>query len=255
MLTFRIKPNGYKEIRKKILLFSIPAFILGFVITGISIYTSTINRSNDVTPGYVPDHSMELIDFIAYLPMVIFIAILGFGLKRMLKKTKKVLESYELTISENLIAREQLNTPTISIYLTEVQEIIKRKKGGFYIKGEKARDLIIVPKQIENPEQLELALEKIRPLVPKGKGANQLKWQALLGLASMGLLITVNVSFNEIVVAVAGILFLGITVYNFIQAQKSKNIDYRTKRTRWISLVLSFFVIYVMYIKLTGKHF
>lgn len=255
MLTFRIKPNGYKEIRKKILLFSIPGFILGLVITGISIYTNTINRSNDVTPEHVPDHSLELIDLIAYLPIVIFIAILGFGLKRMLKKTKKVLDSYELTISENLIAREQLNTPTISIYLTEVQEIIKRKKGGFYIKGEKARDLIIVPKQIENPEQLELALEKIRPLVSKGKGADQLKWQALLSLASIGLLITVNVSFNEIVVAVAGTLFLGITVYNFIQAQKSKNIDYRTKRTRWISLVLSFFVIYVMYIKLTGNHF
>ncbi|MCS3795629.1 hypothetical protein [Niastella sp. OAS944] len=255
MLTFKIKPNGFKEIRKKILLFSIPGFVIGAVFTGTSLYTSTMNRRNDVTPGYVPDHSMQLIDLATYLPIVIFIAILGFGLNRMLKKTKKTLDSYELTISDNLIAREQLNTPTISIYISEVQEIIKRKKGGFYIKGEKARDLIIVPKQIENPEQLEIALEKIKPLVSKGKAADQLKWQALLGLASMALLITVNVSLNKTVVAIGGTLFLGLTVYNFVQAQKSKNIDYKTKRTRWISLVLSFFVIYVMYIKLTGNFF
>ncbi|HEY1202888.1 MAG TPA: hypothetical protein VGE79_18015, partial [Niastella sp.] len=94
-----------------------------------------------------------------------------------------------------------------------------------------------------------------KPLVSKGKAADQLKWQALLGLASMALLITVNVSLNKTVVAICGTLFLGLTVYNFVQAQKSKNIDYRTKRTRWISLVLSFFVIYVMYIKLTGNFF
>lgn len=250
-----MRPDGFKEIRKKILLFSIPGFLIGFVLTGISIYTSATNRSNDVTPGYVPDRSLELINLITYLPIVIFIAILGFGLNRMLKKAKKTFDSYELTISENLVAREQLNTPTISIYLTEVQEIIKRKKGGFYIKGEKAGDLIIVPKQIENPEQLEIALEKIKPLVSNGKGADQLKWQALLGLASMALLITVNVSLNKMIVAIAGALFLGLTVYNFIQAQKSKNLDYRSKRTRWVSLVLSFFVIYVMYIKLTGNFF
>lgn len=255
MLTFKIKPDGFKEIRKRILLFSIPAFVLGIVITGVSMYTSTMNRSDDVKPGYAPEQSIQLIDVIAYLPMVIFIAILAFGLTRMLKKAKKTLDSYELTISENLIAREQLNTPTISIYINEVQEIIKRKKGGFYIKGEKARDFIIVPKQIENPEQLELALEKIKPLVSKGKGINQLKWQALLNLASLALLITLNVSFNHIIVAISGTLFLAITVYNFIQAQKSKNIDYRTKRTKWIGLVLSFFAIYIMYIKLTGNHF
>ena len=88
-----------------------------------------------------------------------------------------------------------------------------------------------------------------------GKGTAQLKLQAYLGFASLALLICVNVSFNKIVVAIAGTVFLAVTVYNFIQAQKSKNIDYRTKRTRWISLVLSFFVIYVMYIKLTGNLF
>lgn len=253
MLTFKIRPDGYKEVRKKMLLFIIPAVIVGLGIGVLSIYTSNTNGNIEINPDYTTEHSITIIDYIAYLPFVVFLAILGFGLSRMLKRAKKAMESYELTISENLIAREQLNTPTISIYLSEVQEIIKRKKGGYYIKGEKANDLILVPKQIENPEQLEIALEKIRPLASKGKGTNQLKFQALLSLISLGLLITVNVSFNKIVVLIAGILFLAITVYNFIQAQKSKNIDYRTKRTRWISLVLSFFVVIIMYWKLTAS--
>lgn len=255
MHSFRIRPDGFKEIRKKMLLYSIPGIVLGLGIGGLTIYTNTMNSHNYVKPEYVSDHSMEPIDYIAYLPIVIFISILGFGLKRMLKRAERMFDSYELTISENLIAREQLNTPTISIYLTEVQEIIKRKKGGFYIRGEKATDLIIVPKQIEHPEQLELVLEKIKPITSKGKGTAQLKLQTLLVLASLALLICVNVSLNKIVVVTSGTLFLGITIYNFIQAQKNKNIDYRTKRTRWISLLLSFFVVYVMIFKLTGKHF
>jgi hypothetical protein len=255
MQSFRIRPDGFKEIKKKLLLYSIPGLVLGLAIGGLTIWTNSGNKYRSVNPEYVTDYSTELIDYIVYLPVVIFITILGFGINRMLKRAKKMLDSYELTISDNLIAREQLNTPTISIYLTEVQEIIKRKKGGFYIKGEKATDLIMVPKQIEHPEQLELALEKIKPIATKGKAAGQLKLQALLGLASLGLLICVNVSFNKIVVAIAGTLFLAVTIYNFIQAQKSKNIDYRAKRTRWFSLLLSFFVIYVMIMKITGKHF
>jgi hypothetical protein len=65
----------------------------------------------------------------------------------------------------------------------------------------------------------------------------------------------VNTVSNKLIVAIAGSLFIGITIYNFIQTQKSKNVDYRTKRTRWISLLASLFVLYVMFSKLTDYRY
>jgi hypothetical protein len=255
MHSFRIRPDGFKDARKRMLLWTIPAVILGLGVGSMSVWVNTDTRSSAVKPAYVTDYANDPLDYIVYLPIVVFIAVLGFGMYRGLKRMKKLFGSYELSITDNLISREQLNTPTISIYINEVQEIVKRRRGGYFIKGEKASDLIIVPKQIEDPEQLEQVLEKIKPIASKGKGLTQLKLQAYLTLVSLGLLICVNVTENKVIVALAGTLFIAITIYNFIQTLKSKNVDYRTKRNRWVSLLAVLFVIFVMIMKLTNYSF
>lgn len=255
MHSFRIRPDGFKVARKRMLLWGLPAVIIGLGFGSMTLWINNGTRNSTVKPAYVTESSTDPLEYIVYLPILVFIAVIGFGMYRGLIKLKKLLESYELSITDNLISREQLNTPTISIYVNKVQEIVKRRRGGYYIKGEKASDLIIVPKYIENIEQLEIVLEKIKPIAAKGKGLEKLKLQALLTFVSLGLLICVNTVSNKLIVAIAGSLFIGITIYNFIQTQKSKNVDYRTKRTRWISLLASLFVLYVMFSKLTDYRY
>ncbi|HUP11969.1 MAG TPA: hypothetical protein VM187_07155 [Niastella sp.] len=237
MLTFKIRPDGLREIKKKILVRGIPFSLASLGIAYVVSTAGTAGNNDNIKPvSYYGDTSTDLI--ISVIPIVVFIAVITFSFIRTLKRVKKIFESYELTISDNLIAREQLNTPTISIYLTEVQEIIKRKNKAFIIRGKTARDMILVPAQIENYEQLEIALEQIKPVTNKGKTISWMKAQALLALAGLGLMVCVYTFENKIIVGVSAVLFAGIYVYSFIQTQKSKNVDYRTKRFRWVILLV-----------------
>ncbi|OQP60385.1 hypothetical protein A3860_33955 [Niastella vici] len=245
MHSFKISPDGYKQVRKKILLLSLPAALIVFFVANIS---SWLNISSRNTVSLPASFYLTML-----IPVLVFIAVIAFGVYRSLARVKKMFDSYELLITDKLISREQLNTPTVSIYLSEVQEIIRHKNGSYIIKGARANDLIMVPKQIENREQLEVVLDQIKPIATKGKAANQLRAQALLNLAALVLMLCVFNFDNKIIVAVAGILCIGLSIFNFIRIQKSKNVDYRTKRIRWINLLALLVVIYFMIFKLTGS--
>jgi len=227
------------------LLLSLPVVLIWFFI---------LNFSGGLKLSYLDGSSRPVSDYlIIFLPVLIFISFLGFGVYRSLVRVKKIYDSYELSISDNLIAREQVNTPTISIYLSEVQEIIRHRNGSYVVKGTKANDLIIIPNQIENRDELEVVLDQIKPIATKGKVTTQLRLLALLNMAAWLLMLCVLYVDNKIVVAIAGTLCLALSIYNFIRIQKSKNVDYRTKRTKWLSLLYLLIVIYYMITKLTGS--
>jgi len=251
MQSFRIRPDGFKEIRKKMLIIMIPTFLVIITIITVTNIMNTGNvRNNAGTVTYHFAWTNELL-----LPLAIVVlsmAVPFFAVYRIFSRLKMMYESYELQISNNLIAREQLNTPTISIYLTDVQEIVKRKNGSFLVRGTKAIDLIMIPKQIENRDQLETALEQIKPITTKSKNAVRQYIQALLGLAAVGLMICVNTVNNKGIVTLAGTAFTAIMIWNLIQTQKSKNVDYRSKRLKWISLIAVIAVIYIVILKLTS---
>lgn len=251
MHSFKIRPNAYKTVQKKMLFRGIPIMLIAAGIIYLVAVQSTGDNINDIKGAYNSD---SYIDWLPYLiPLVSILIFAGFGFYRGLDKIKKMYNSYELLITDNLISREVVNTPTVSIPLNEVQEIIKHKNGSYVIKGSKANDLFLVPKYIEAPEQLELLLNQIKPIAPKGKAIMQLKLLALISFINFGLMMCVLYFQNKIIVAVTGTLFVVLFIWNLIRIQKSKNIDYRTKKTRWISLVAVLIVIYFMITKLTGS--
>jgi hypothetical protein len=250
MQSFRIRPDGYKEIRKKMLLIMVPMFV---VIMSIILATNFFNTS--ATRNTV-HHSIDTTDLIVTIAsFLIPFGFVFFLMYRFFARLRKIYESYELQISDNLIAREQLNTPTVSIYTKDVQEIVKRKKGGFTVRGIGAHDVIFIPKQIENYDELETALDQIKPISNKSQKTNLQQIQAILSLIGIGLMYCVILVENKIIVAIAAVLFVAITVWNFIQTQKSKNVQYRAKRFKWISLIFSIAIIYIAIQKLMGNPF
>ncbi len=238
MQVFKIRQDGFKEIRKKMLLRSIPMLLIAGAV-GITI--STINskqKENDVN----------------VLPIVIPMAVLalGFGLYRGVNRQKALFESYTLTITNNLITREQLNTPTISIYFNDIKEIAKHKNGSITIKGKETVDLIGIPVQIDDYLQLETALQQIQPIVVKDKVSFMEKYQSLTGLVTVGLMLCVYTVNNKIIVALTGSVLVALMVWSFIKIRSSKNIDSKTKRSVWLVIIVLASVIAVMFFKLTG---
>jgi len=238
MQVFKIRQDGFKEIRKKILLSSIPLLLIAGAV-GITINTiNSKEKENDVN----------------VLPIVIPMVVLasGFGLYRGVKRQKALFESYTLTITNNLIRREQLNTPTISIYLNDIKEIAKHKNGNFTIKGKETVDLIGIPTQIDDYLLIETVLQQIQSIVVKDKVSFLEKYQSLTGFLVVGLMLCVYTVNNKIVLGLSGSALVALMIWSIIKIRKSKNVDNQTKRSVWWVLFVLASVIAIMIFKLTG---
>ncbi|AEV96941.1 hypothetical protein A4D02_18775 [Niastella koreensis] len=234
MQTFKINTKGFT---KKFLKRSIPTVLLPIIIW-ITIF-------NIQGGGAYVSITFYLI------PIVFITALCGFSIWRGIKRQRALLESYELTISDTLICREQLNTPDISILVSEVIEIAKHPKGGFTIKGSRKNGTIIIPVQIENYEQIEAILQQIHPIILK-KNAWKNMLRVLLPLAGLGLFLCVYLLNNKIIVGVAGTLLTGLMIWSLVLIQKNKNVDRKTKNRMWIMLLVLASIIWVTIMKLTA---
>jgi hypothetical protein len=244
MQSFKLKQDALKKVRKKLLIFLIPALLVYLIVLPIA-----MGVFSDLS-GFQFGWSFELM-----LPLAIMILFMGFTIYsgfRFFNKIKRIYETYELQISDNLIGREQADTPTISIYFKDVQEIVKRRNGNFMVRGAAATDVILISKHVENYEQLEAALAQIRPIASKSQTTPLYMIQLVLGLITVGLMVCIINVNNKIIIGLAALSLTGVTIYNFIQTRRNKNVDYRTKRFRWFSFVVLLLFLYIAYQKLTA---
>ncbi len=208
----------------------------------VGVGISYFNSSN-------PESSLKNLYFI--IPAGIALVIIG--IKRGTNQQKQLLESYTLTFAEDAVIREQKNTPTIRLAYSEIREIIKDHSGSYLIRGQHLHSAIVVPIHIQDPDQLEEALQQIRPL-SLASSSTSLKNRLLsfLPFAVLGLMAVIYISSNKLLVGICGTLLTGSMLWSFVQIQRSKNYDRKTKRNSyWIALVL-LSVIAIMIAKLSA---
>ena len=239
MQVFTVRPDGFARIRKKMLWRLVP-FFLGLIII-LLVATSFYQLGSF---GFAM--SSEL-----YFPIVVAI-FFGWRLYREVSKQKKIYETYTLTIDDFSITREQHNTPPFTIYIDNVTDIIKNKHAAFIIKGKSAAEIIVVPSQMDNYDELEGLLNTIKPITTDTKSLRSLKVRALLAITGIVLMIVVNVVDNKIVIAIVAPVAVGLLTWNFIAVQKNKNIDHTAKRFSWIMLLVIALTIVAAYMKLTA---
>ena len=239
MQQFKISQDGFKEIKKQMLIRAIPLMLIALT---VGIVIGTVN-------------SKEKTKEINVLPFVIpFCAVvIGLGLYRGVNRQKGLFDSYTLTFTNNLITREQLNTQTISIYFNDIKEIVKNRNGSFTIKGKDVTDMIVVPSQIENYGKLQEILVQLKPFATKSNDHFLQKYSSILGILTLGLMLCVYTVTNRIVVVLSGTLLIGLMLWSFFEVQRSKNIDNKTKRSMWWVLIVLASIIAIMIMKLTGQ--
>jgi hypothetical protein len=238
MKEFKIKPNGFQEIRKRLLIRAIPLLLLA---VGVGITISTVNTKKE-------ENNVNVLPLV--IPMMA--VAVGVGMYRGVRRQKSLFESYTLTLTNNVIMREQLNTPPVSLYFNDVREIVKAKNGGFVVRGKEPADVIIIPCQIDNNADLEVTLQSIRPISTKSTQPAIKRYSAVLPLLTLGLMVAVYTLTNKVVVATTGTLLISVMVWSFLESRRSRNIDHRTKRSMWWVLVVLASVVGAMIMKLTA---
>lgn len=231
MEQFKLRQNGIKEIIKAQLIKALLILLL-IVFGAVAIFYFNSNGQQFSINGFMFSLSLVLSSF-------------ALGLYFSFNIQKKIFGSYVLTLNNNEITREQHNTPTITISIPAISEIIKNQNGGFTIKGNS--NVISVPAQINDYQKLEKLLSQITQISTK---TNQ-TFQILLSIFTVGLSAAFYLSKHKIIVRVSGTVLLLIMGYSFFEIQKSKNIDSKSKKIMWLLIFGIAFIVNVMYKKLT----
>jgi hypothetical protein len=239
MNEFKIKENGFSEIKKTLILKSVPMLIL---VSGASL------AINYFKPNAQPSDVYALL-----FTIPIIIGAIIFGLFRGIKRQRGLFESYKLIINENEIIREQTNTPRISIPHSEIKSIHRNPKGTLTIVGNSKTEVIGIPSQIDDYDKLDDLLAKIHPITYSDKKSFAEKFKGLIVLLTIGLMASVYISTNKFIVGLTGTILIIILGYSFYLTRRNKNIDKKTKNGMWLILLVLFSIIYTMYYKLSGK--
>lgn len=237
MEKFKTKQDGFKEIRKAIIIIGIQTSLLA-TFGGLVIFHFNTNGQHS---------SVSILPF--FIPMVL--GVIAFGLYIGIKRQKVIFDSYILTIDNSGITREQYNTPKITIPNEDISEIVKNLNGSFTIKDKSSLNVIGVPSQINDYEKLEKLLSDIRQISIKKSEPFLQKFRGLLSILTVGLMVAVYISTDKIIIGVSGAVLLTILGNSLFEIQRSKNIDNKTKKVMWWLILLIVTIGGVMYYKLT----
>ena len=237
MRQFRIKENGFKEIKKQTLTRTVPISLVAVIVGLVAFEYSYNGTSNlNVYPYVIP----------------IIIGALAFGLNKGLKRQKEIYDTYTLNIDDASITREQANTPSIRLLFSDIKKITKSNQGGLVIKGDGLANSILIPSQINDLVNLETTLkEKCTCGIINSKPLIQ-RLMIPLVIAVLGLMATLYISSNKVLVGFSGIVLTGIMIWSFIKMQTNKSIDRKTRKSSYWVIVVILSIIGIMIYKIFG---
>jgi hypothetical protein len=238
MEQFKVSTEGITELKRKL-------WKRSLLIVGVSMAAGLfIAIKNDKEKGF------DLTTTLITIP-VLAVAY-GIGVKRGHKRTMELLESYQLTITDNLITREQKNTPAIQIYKNEVAEIV-RTSQCYYIKTKDKSSPIMVPVNVENREGLERLLNGIKPISSKADFKYSSKYPVILVLAVLGLMIAFFTATDKIIATATGVPLLAGIIYLQVEMKRNKNIDRKSRKGMLWVIVIGFAVVFKIVMLWAGK--
>lgn len=220
MHTFKIRPNGFNEIRKALLVRIVTGTIAGVAVASLFLLLTS--------DGHESTETLVSIGIVTIGGVVSDV----FSVKRQ----KKMYDTYTLTITEEHITRQTFNTPDLTIPRNSVKEIVRAKNGALIIAGESELNNILVPHVIEQAEEVERLLSQIKPITIKPHAQRKVALMIILFIGAMFLLCWGVLSENIYWVTLSGLGLCAFLVCGFVMIQRSKNYDRRMKRWSYVAL-------------------
>ncbi len=226
MLQFKLSPEGFASVKKRNL--------IRYAI--ISIFSVSASLLVVVQPDK-NDGGINLV--VGALLVLGLLVIFTFSFRRSLKQVRELYFSYTIIIDGSTITRLQQNTPTVTIPYAGITSISKLANGKLVINGTNRGDIIYIPATLEGLEELEGILQGIQPISQKNMLPFVQRYNLLISLVVVGLMICVYAVNNKIIVGISGAILSLALVWALYDTQRNKNIDRKTRRgALWVLVVL-----------------
>lgn len=222
MQQFRTRREGFGEIKKKL-------------ITNTTILFTMIFLAAILLPALFSDDPGRLNTLPIMIP--IFLAIAIFSIVTGIKRQRSSFESFTLTIDDEKIVRERLNTPVLTLRRNEITKITKLANGSFCIEGKSKLNTILTPAQMDDYQVMENTLNGVKPLTVLTAKTFIEKMALPISLSGVVLVGTIFLSKNGTVTLICTVLVVAILVVSLVLTQMNKNVDRRTKRLSWVVLI------------------
>ncbi|HEY6094949.1 MAG TPA: hypothetical protein VIU93_08350 [Gallionellaceae bacterium] len=233
MRTFAYDAERFADLRKIVLRRSAP---IALAATAVGLYLGLLGAP--AQPGQI-----NMVPIIVPLVMLLGLFSLWRGLVRGIDRQRVLYESYRLTIDDGGITRVQLDTPTIYIANEDVSQIAKGGNGSYAIKGRNEREVIAIDARINNRDELEQLLLRIRPFDELGGQSLTARFHNLPSIAVICLLAAVYFSDSKMIVTLCGVPLIGVLVWALLSVRKSRNIDDKTRRSMYFVLLPVFWIL------------
>jgi hypothetical protein len=215
MQTFKLDQHRFKELRKNIIIRLLLFYVMvAAIVLGIFYFGPD-------------DKAMDSKTLQLFIPLMLITW--SFGIYRGVKKQQQLFNTYVLTISNNMVMHEQLNTQTISVYFNDINEIIKHKNGSITIKGKDKSDVIAIPVQAENFDVIESLLQSAKPIITETQVSFMQKYSSLGAIVTGILMICVYTVNNKIIVGITGTLLIVFMLWSFANSGLRKTLMRKQK--------------------------
>ncbi|UTW66696.1 hypothetical protein KFE94_00870 [bacterium SCSIO 12643] len=237
---YTIKPNAFERHKKKYMR-TVLILMIFAVLAGLGIAYLNSN-----------DHSMDMYTY----PFVIMMAsaIMFFTIKKQLKRQEEIFYSYQLTIEENQIVREQMNLPTVTIPFNEIIEIIEGTADLRVLTVKSDSETILIHSGVEDYDEIKRRLEDVHSITPFQGGAKS--WMEknvfLVTIITLLAFATTYLASNKYVVIISGTFSLAVLSFGFYEIYTNKNIDPKVKKKMWWGIPVVYSILATIYYKLTG---
>ena len=166
-----------------------------------------------------------------------FLLVFGLQMVRLIRRQQALMKSYFLEITGAGINRWIKGDPPLSIEPMEIISIFKFKNGGFLVKGQDGKQ-IMIPQMLDGPGNLEQQLLALGPITTDKKDPSNLRYRWFMLLLTTAIYLCLIVAKNKIVIDVGALLALGQIVFVLYQIWKFKKLRYASTRPLWFHVIL-----------------
>ena len=163
-----------------------------------------------------------------------------------------MLESFTIELDEDGVKRTQEKTPEMYLAKEDIQAVYKLKEGGLKLQGKAKTDFIFIPPHMEEQAELHQKIQEWKALEDLPESTVWEKLSRFIAIPFLGSMLVVFMVDNKLAVGIAGVVFVALSVWTFLEIRKSKHLDKRVKRASWWSILVILSVLFAVIMKISA---